>query len=432
MTEMPSQFKESRVSVEEDFTPGPESALLGARIIEFFTLLALHKSSLAKITGIAILAGIITSLLLPVRYTATVKILPPRQTQSEATLLAAQFVNSAAGSLGIGATGAMSLLKNPDELYVGLLGSRPIPDSLIREFDLATVYHAKNMTNARAALADHTSIVIDGRSGLLMVSVTDQDKGRAARIANAYIEQLRILTQTLAVTEASQRRLFYEEQLKRTQDALVTAERSFQQVQQTKGMVQPDAQARALITGLADLRAQMAAKEVELQALRSYSTENNPSVKLAENQLSSLGEEVRSLEQRGHSSDPPDLGMEDLPVSSLDFLRAQHELQYQQTLFDLLIKQYDAARLDESKEATIIQVVEPAIPPDQKSSPHRAEIIILFAVLGLVVACAYVLTANYIQNNPELSERLGELRSAARWRSGADRKVSNPVAPVPL
>jgi uncharacterized protein involved in exopolysaccharide biosynthesis len=249
-------------------------------------------------------------------------------------------------------------------------------------------------------------------SGLLAISVTDKEKTRAADIANAYTEELRVITKNLAVTEASQRRLFYEEQLKHAKDDLIAAAFSLQQVQQKKGLIQLDAQARAMITNLAALHAQIAAKEVEVEVLKSYSTERNPEVQLAESQHSSLQQEAARLEQRSQSPGSPNLGLEDIPGAGLEYLRAEHELQYRQILFDILVKQYDAARLDEAKDAAVIQVVEPAIPPDQKSSPHRALIVLLFAILGLLASCSYLLVSYLEQEYPDLSQSLAQFRSA--------------------
>ena len=252
------------------------------------------------------------------------------------------------------------------------------------------------MTASRAALADNTKISSE-KSGFIAISVTDRDKKRAADMANAYTEQLRALTQSLRVTEASQRRFFYEGQLKQAQDDLVAAELSFQQLQQKKGLVQLDAQAKATIEGLAALRAQVAAKQVEVQALRLSSTESNPDVQLAENQLSTLEAQTSQLEQRNHSSGAGELGLQDVASAGLDYLRAEHELQYQQMVFDQLLKQYDVARLDEAKEAAVIQVVESATPPDRKSSPHRILIVLAFAMLGFLGACTWLVAAGLMR-----------------------------------
>jgi uncharacterized protein involved in exopolysaccharide biosynthesis len=184
--------------------------------------------------------------------------------------------------------------------------------------------------------------------------------------------------------------VFYEEQLKQAKESLVSAEEAFQLVQQNKGIVQLDAQARAMIESLGALRAQIAAKEVALQALRSYSTERNPEVALTERELLSLQGEAARLEGRHGTSELANIGLKDVSGSGLEYLRAQHEATYRQSLFDMLLKQYDAARLDEANEAAIIQVVEPAIEPDRKSSPKRAQIVLISTAFGLLAGCLLV------------------------------------------
>lgn len=395
----------------------------GFILIQTLTYLAYRKRLIAKVTGIAALTGLILGLLMPVLYTATTKIMPPQQSQSTASMLVSQLASGGAGSLASLAGGGLGL-KNTNDIYIGLLNSRPIADAIVQKFDLMHVYGAKDMTAARTKLAGNTKIAAE-KSGLVSISVTDKDRKRAAEIANAYAAQLRALTNTIAITEASQRRLFYEEQLKKAKEELLGAELSFQQVQQKKGVVELDAQAKALIGGLAGLQAQIAAKQVELRALRSYSTENNPSVQLAENQLSSMQQEANRMGDNNHSSAPSSLGLQDVASAGLDYLRAQHDLQYRQVLFDLLLKQYDVAKMDEAKDATVIQVVEPAIEPDRKSSPHRASIVILFAVWGALSSGLYLLLSNFVQRIPGMSQSLTNLKSALisrSWRIANERQ----------
>jgi tyrosine-protein kinase Etk/Wzc len=390
-------------------------------LIDVLTQLAYRKWLIAKVTGIAVLAGVILSLVLPVRYTATTKIMPPQQTQSTASMLMMnQLTSAGGGSLAALAGGGLGL-KNPNDIYIGLLTSRPIADAIIQKFDLAKAYRAKDMTKAREKLAGYTEVTSE-KNGFIAVSVTDKDKKRVAEMANAYTDELRILTKTLAVTEASQRRVFYEEQLKQAREALVAAELAFQQVQQQKGLVQLDAQAKAMIESLAVLRAQVAAKQVEVQALRSYSTEQNPDVQLAEKELTSLQAEESSLEQSNHAPGIAGLGLGNVPAAGLEYLRAAHELQYQQALFDMLMKQYDAAKLDESKDAAIIQVVEPAIEPDRKSSPKRGLIVSLSLFVGFFAGCILALFLwwkELAQFNPITAKRFEELSYALRGPKSA-------------
>jgi tyrosine-protein kinase Etk/Wzc len=382
-------------------------------LLDFLTRLVSRKWLIVRVTGIGLFIGVISCLMWPVRYTATTKIMPPQQTQSAASLMMNQLANMGGSSLAVAAGGGLGL-KSPNDIYIGLLSSRPVADAIIAQFSLANVYRARDMTAARKSLARATDIASE-KDGFITVSVTDRDKMRCAGMANAYTAGLRMLTKTLAVTEASQRRLFYEDQLKQAKESLVTAEIAFEQVQQTKGLVQLDAQAKTMIEGLAVLRAQIDAKDLELQAMRSYSTEQNPEVALAERELSSLRAESARLQQRSHAPSFGEMGLEDVPGAGLEYLRAEHELKYRQAMFDLLIKQYDAARLDESKDAAIIQVVEPAIVPDRRSSPQRALIVLLSMAGGFCVACTLVLVGCWkesFQSDPRVAQQLQNFKLA--------------------
>jgi tyrosine-protein kinase Etk/Wzc len=388
--------------------PGQTSA---PHLIEYLTRLAHDKRMILIWTFAAAVLGAAYSFIIPYVFTATTRMMLPQQSTPSAALLLSQLANSGGpGSLMSAASGGLGL-KNPNDTYVGLLSSRPVADAIIQRFGLQAAYRAGDMTTARMRLAANTTLRSE-KSGFIAVTVTDHDKKRAADIANAYADELRNLTKTLAVTEASQRRLFYEEQLSRTKEDVVAAEVAFQAVEQKKGLVQPDVQAKALIEGMAALHAQVAAKQVELHALRSYSTDSNPSVQIVENQLASLQAEATRLDQKNHSSRPADLGLQDVAGAQMDYLRASHELQYRQAIFDLLLKQYDAARLDEAKDAAVIQVVERAIPPDKRSSPHRTVIVLMFAVLGLLASCGYLHMRDLERRNPAAARSLRVFRDA--------------------
>lgn len=398
-------------------SPGASGGNIEITLIDVLTQLAFRKVLIFKVTGVAILIGLILCFVLPVKYTATTKIMTPQPSSSSAALMS-QLSAAGAGSLAGLAGGGLSALKDPNTLYVGLLNSRPIADAIIHKFSLDQVYNAKDMTAARQELAEN-SVVSSEKTGFISVSITDKDKTRAAEIANAYPDQLRILTKTIAVTEASQRRLFYEQQMNQAREALLSAQLVFQQVQQKKGLVQPEDQARAVIESIAELHAKVAAKRVEVQAIRSYSTERSPQLQMAEGELSSLQGEAADLERQSQSSSFGDIGLADVPGAGLDYLRAEHDAKYTQALFDLLLKQYDAARLDEAKEAPIIQVIEPAIEPDRKAYPRRGFILLTFAVGGILCGSFLALLQMFkktLESEPRIFNQIQELKRALSLR----------------
>lgn len=389
---------------DNDEPPFSQSAM------QVLTSLAREKRSILWVTGIAAVIGVGIALLLPIRFTAETRIMTPMRSQSTAAILMSQLSASVASPL-MSAAGASLGLHSPNDEYIGLLQSRPIADAIIREFGLMKLYGSKDMTGARKKLAENTRILSD-KSGMLAVSVTDKDKNRAAEMANAYIVQLRVLTKKLAVTEAGQRRLFYEDQLKGAKEDLVNAEYAFEQVQQQKGIIQPGAQTIAVVTNLANVHAQIAAKQAEIQVMRSFSAGDNPDLQRAETQLAALQNEARRLEQNSNASGISNFGLKGVPSATLDYLRAQHELQYRQTLYDLLLRQYEAAKMDEARDGEVIQIVENAIPPDRKSSPSRTLMVLWFAMIGFLGACVYVIAKERVRQNPELLASFSEFKQA--------------------
>jgi tyrosine-protein kinase Etk/Wzc len=382
-------------------------------VLDLLIILSRRKQIILRTTLAAAVLAAIVSLLLPNRYTATANILPPQQSPS----LAASMI----GQLGaLGPMAAMAQkdlgLKNPNDLYVGMLRSRTAEEALIRRFDLLRVYRDKKMSDGRRDLEDATSIVL-GKEGFVTISVEDKDRSRAPQIANAYVEQLRKLTQDLAVTEAGQRRLFFERQLELAKNNLADAEQALKETEQKTGLIQLDGQAKAIIEAVVKLRAQMAAKEVELHAMRLFSTEQNPDVMLGEQELSGLSAQLALLEKQSGGPGNVQVPVGNVPEAGLQYVRKLRDVKYAETIFEILAKQYEAARLDEAKTAAIIQVLDPAIEPDRKSSPPRILIVVIVTLLGFFGSAGYILLAEALYRlrlNPHVNARLTTLNTTLK------------------
>ncbi|MEW6215801.1 MAG: Wzz/FepE/Etk N-terminal domain-containing protein, partial [Nitrospirota bacterium] len=242
-------------------------------LIDYLIVLAKRKRLIIGITlGAAIITAIISLTMTPI-YRAETKILPPQQSSSS---MATQFLSQFGGAAGL--AGGVLGIKTPNELYIGLLKSRPILDPIIDRFKLMELYKIKSREDARRNLLGSLKAQDDKKSGIITIGFEDRDPKRAADLANAFVEELKNLNKGLAVTEASQRRLFFEEQLKDTKDALIKSEESMKGFQERTGAIKIDEQARAVIEGIAQLRAQIAAKEVELKVMKTYATQQNPDI----------------------------------------------------------------------------------------------------------------------------------------------------------
>jgi uncharacterized protein involved in exopolysaccharide biosynthesis len=305
-------------------------------------------------------------------------------------------------------------IKNPNDMYVAMFKSRTVEDAMVQRFDLMSEYHAKRRSDARKVFESHSEVESNPKDSLIRVSVTDRDPKRAAVMTNAYVEEYRKLSGTLAITEAAQRRLFFEQQLAQAKDNLANAEEALKKTEQTTGVIQMDSQARALIESATSLRAQIAAKEVEIHAMRSFASDGNPDLQLAEQQLAGWQAQLSHLTgNRSGTEDDLILSRGQVPGAGLEYLRKLRDVRYYDTIFELLAKQFEMAKLDEARQGALIQVVDPAIPPDRRSSPKRIFIVLVATMAGFIIAMFWVLvTAAFAsaQKNPENNERLERLK----------------------
>jgi tyrosine-protein kinase Etk/Wzc len=371
--------------VENKRASGPVDEIT---LLELWAIAAQRKRLILYVTVAAAAVSVVVSLLIPNRYTATTCLLPPQQQQSLAAALASQM----GGASLLGAVAGKDLgLKNPNDLYIGMLKSRVVNDALIKRFDLAKVYRDKKMSEVRKDLQSATDIQ-NGKEGFINVSVEDKDAKRAAEMANAYVEELRSLTSTLATTEAGQRRLFFEQQLRKTKDDLANAEVALKETQQKTGFIQMDSQARAIIGSVAALRAQIAAKEVELRAMQFSSTDQNPDLVMGRQQLAGLQAQLAKLEKQQNSGGGDiQVPTGAIPEAGLEYIRSLRDVKYYEAVFELLAKQLEAANLDEARQGAVIQVVDPAIEPDKKSSPHRSLIVLASIIAAFIGALVWIL-----------------------------------------
>ena len=306
-----------------------------------------------------------------------------------------------------------------------MLKSRTVEDAMVDRFNLKQIYRQKRQSDARKKLEKYVAIENGAKDGLIRVSVTDSDPNRAAELANGYIEEFKKFSATLAVSEASQRRLFFEQQLAQAKDNLANAEEDLKRTEQETGLIQVDSQTRVAIESVAQLRAQIAAKEVQIHALRSYATAENPEVEIAEQELAALRAEQQKL---GSSSDGSMGGLlipkGIMQESSLKYVRKLRDVKYFQTIFDLLARQYESAKVDEARQGSMVQIVDKAVAPDRRSSPKPTYILPAAALVGLILGICWAFATEgliRLSHNPAERSRLDTLRST--FASQANRQT---------
>lgn len=335
---------------------------------DWFDLLALARAHAKLLIGGSLGAGLlalgITYLIAPT-FTATTTFLPPQQQQSSAASVIASL-----GPLA-GLAGAAGAIRTPADQYVALMQSVTVSDRIIEHFGLLESYNLKFKVDARKVLGKNVRVAVGKKDGLITVEVDDKSPQRAAEMANRYVDELRRLTSTIAVTEAQQRRLFFEHQLQQTRDKLTAAQLALQASGFSQGAIK--AEPKAAAEGYARLRADVTAAEVRLQAMRGNLVDDTPEVRQQQALVSALRGQLARLEQATDVNGGP------------DYVGKYREFKYQETLFDLFARQYELARVDESREGALIQVVDRAQPPERRSRPKRTITAIVTTVAASVL-----------------------------------------------
>ena len=391
-------------------------------LIDLLILLVDRIRMILWITAICALVAVAVSLLLPNRYTAMVTLMPPQQNSSMSAALSSQI-----GSLGgMAALAGGSLgLKSPNDMYVAMLKSRTVEDAMVQRYGLMQEYKNKYPSDARKSFENHVSIDGSGKEGLIHISVEARDPNRAAELANGYVEQFQKLSEHLAFTEASQRRLFFERQLEQSKDNLANAEEALKRTEQTTGLFELSSQTRALVESAASLRAQIAAREVEIQGMQTYATGENAQLVQAQKELDSMRAEMAKLGGKGDPSKGGNIVPEgSVPEAGLEYVRKLRDVKYFETVFDILARQFEMAKLDEARQGAIVQVVDSAVPPDKKSFPKRTLIVLAAAAVGFVIGIfAALFQAGFLRlkENPEVEPKIDHLKRAFSFRK---RKTS--------
>ena len=376
-------------------------------LLELAIALGEEKKTLFAVPAFTTAVAIVVSLIMTPVFTAKTLMMPPQQQQSSAA--------SALASLGAlaGLAGGAAGVKSPDEMYIAFMESESLQNSVIKKMNLQTRYESKTLVDTRAALKGAVKITSDKKSGLISIEATDKDPVFAAQLANIYIDELHNLLGRLAVTDAQQRRVFYEDQIKKTQTEFANAEARFRQSNEKSGMQVTSILAETGIRANAEMRGQIAAKEVQLQAMSRFETAQNPDVQRLSSEISALRQQLAKLESGSGNA-----GSAVTPKQQ-EAVQAYRDIKVQEAMLEVLIKQYELARVDEAKEGPLVQQVDPATPPERRSKPKRTLIVLVSALGGLFLGVLAAFVRRSIKkaaSDPESSQLMIQLREAWSWK----------------
>jgi uncharacterized protein involved in exopolysaccharide biosynthesis len=335
-------------------------------------------------TLVSLVAAAAFAFVAPTYYTAIASIAPPSSGGSSMSALATQLAPLGAAALVGGA-------KTQSDLYVGMLKSSTISRDLVSQFHLTEVYGKKKVSLAQKKLSQRSRFSVGAKDGIIEINVTDQSPQRARDIANAYIDELRLINERLALTDASQRRLFFQQQVALEKDALESAEVQLKSTQEASGLVAPAGQTIAQVESVARTQARSAELRVELAALRQSTTEENPEAMRMKSEIAEL-ERQRDANVNGAGGRMRnEITSSSIPALALDYVRKDREVKYHEALFGILSRQYESARIDEAHQSQVIQVLDRAIAPDTASSPGKGTYLSIGLAAGVLAGCCLAL-----------------------------------------
>ena len=362
-------------------------------LLDIAAALGRQKKILLLVPAITLLLAIAATFIITPKFLSTAVLLPPQQQSSGMASMLGQLSGLA------GAASSLPGLKNPNDLYIAMLESRTVCDKLIEQFDLKTRFDVKVIDDARKKL-NQIAVITNEKVGTISISVEDKDPVFAAKLANAYVSELTTLTKKLAITEAAQRRLFFEKQLKSVKEDLANAEIALRQTQEKTGMLELEGQVKGIISNVAQLEGTIAAKEVQLNAMRSFATSSNPELQRLQNEIQGYRTQLEKL-KNGRTTKEGDLMVPTgkIPEIGVEYIRSLRDVKYQETIFELLAKQFELAKIDEAKESSNIQVLDEAIPAQKKSKPKALIIVALGFIGGCILGLLLALVRDTYQRN---------------------------------
>jgi uncharacterized protein involved in exopolysaccharide biosynthesis len=367
-----------------------------ARPAEFalaaFDFVSRHRRQLVRITVAALLAFTIIAFLIPKRYEAVARLMPPDQSSTGSAMLGAL---TAKGGDVLGALAGDALgLRTSGATVVGILKSRTVQDDLINQFDLRRVYWRQRYEDTRKILEKRTGIGEDKKSGIITIAVQDSSPQRAAEMARAYVEDLNRRVSQLTTSSAHRERVFLEDRLKSVKQDLDQATLELSRFSSKNMTFDPAIQGKAMIDAASTLQGQLIAAETELSGLQQIYGPDNARVKSASARVGELRSKLRAMSGAGRDPGAKSgqlyPSLEQLPLLGNTYYDLARQAKINEAVFEALTKQYELAKVQEAKEIPSIKVLDEPVVPERKIWPPRMLITIFGALVTLCIGIIYL------------------------------------------
>lgn len=340
-------------------------------------------------------------------YKASTRVLPPQYNQNTISRgLIAMGGESALGNSALN-------LKNPTDLFVGILRSRTILDGVIEGNGLLKHYDVSDMDSARLLLESRTDIN-SGKDGIVEISVEDSDPARAAKLANAYVQELQTFSSDLAKKEGGRRSDFFNNALSKARQSLNEADERLRETEKRTGFTRLRGQDEAILGTARDLRSQIANKEVQLRTLLSYATDENPDVRLLRSELANLKQKVQETtrELPPATNNTPDraafVPLSQAPDALMEHSQRKRDVEYWENIVTILGQYTELGKMDETRDFSLFQVLDVAISPQTKSRPRIKVNVILSGVGSTMLTVMFIWARAYVRQRRSASSKFAD------------------------
>lgn len=365
-------------------------------LLDIFSTIWRRKWLIVFLTVLFFAVSLVRALLAPLTYRSECKIIPPQRSGGTGGGFLAQL-GGLADFIGI-PTGITS-----SRMMLGILRSNSVVDSIIDQFDMMEELSTDSRMKARTAVLGGLETQDNG-NGIVSIAYISTSPDRAAEMANAFVVAMQRKMQELAITDAQQKRTFFENQLIQAQQELNEAENELIAYQQSKGVIAFESQTGAILSQINDLRKRIASKNVEISAMRSYARQDNPKLRVLRSELEAMNRELRKLEEEQQKVDrlgritSGDLfaSIGQVPELGIEYQRYMRSVKFATTKYEMMLRQYENAKFTEANDLSTIQILDPAAPPDEKYGPQRRRMVLLGTAAGFVIGIFWAFLAEHI------------------------------------
>jgi capsule polysaccharide export protein KpsE/RkpR len=343
------------------------------------------------------LAGTLISAVLTLhfcKFESTVQIMPPDSGGGGLSALALPGLMKTPSLAGLaGMAGDFLGMKSTGALFAKVLQSRTVEDNVIDHFNLRQRYHKEYWEDARSKLESRTSIAEDKKSGVISVTVRDNDPQFAAKLAHAYVEELNRVMLQVSTSSARREREFIEQRLKDEKKTLDEAEQRFGQFASTSMALDIPQQTRVMVEAAARLQGELIAARAELEGLEQIYTPENVRVKTVRARVDELQRALNNI-NTGSGSSKGSAGdssgqypsVKNLPLVGLQWTDLYRSTKIHETVYELLRQQYEVARIQEAREIPTAKVLDDAVVPERRH-PSPVLVIMLGTLFSALLAC---------------------------------------------